>query len=323
MVIHQGHETAPDLLDRVRAMDEAATEYLDGATPENTVRSYASDWRTWKRYAAEVGVPVTQGSTGTLVGFVRWLSLRGAAPSTMRRRLVGAVATLRDEGHQVDREAVKAARKAVRAEERRLAEAHEKRGRGKAPALVIEHIRLISAKCPDTLDGWRDRAAVLLGFAIAARRAELAALQVFDITEHPEGLEVDVRCSKTAPRVVVVPYGAHLATCPVRTWRKWLEVSGITDGPAIRRVDRHGRLLGGLRPDGVGAIVARAAARAGLDARTAHGLRSGMATSARKAGRDAVSIGAQGGWAKGSKELFGYMQIVDRWDDNALNNIGL
>jgi hypothetical protein len=32
------------------------------------------------------------------------------------------------------------------------------------------------------------------------------------------------------------------ATCPVRAWRGWLEVSGITEGHAFCPVDRHGHI---------------------------------------------------------------------------------
>jgi hypothetical protein len=40
-----------------------------------------------------------------------------------------------------------------------------------------------------------------------------------------------------------LPYGSNPATCPVRAWRGWLEVSGITEGTAFRAIDRHGWVL--------------------------------------------------------------------------------
>lgn len=57
----------------------------------------------------------------------------------------------------------------------------------------------MSAACPGTLGGIRDRALVLLGFAIAARRAELAGLSVRDVVDDPGGLVVRVAVTKTAP----------------------------------------------------------------------------------------------------------------------------
>lgn len=48
-----------------------------------------------------------------------------------------------------------------------------KRGRGKAPAMEIKHLRAMSAACPETLTGIRDRAVVLIAFSIAGRRSEV------------------------------------------------------------------------------------------------------------------------------------------------------
>jgi site-specific recombinase XerD len=53
------------------------------------------------------------------------------------------------------------------------------------------------ACCPDTLRGTRDRALLLLGFAGAFRRSELAALTVADLEPNEAGLRVTVRRSKT------------------------------------------------------------------------------------------------------------------------------
>jgi len=41
--------------------------------------------------------------------------------------------------------------------------------------------------------------------------------------------------------VVAVPYGFHPHTCPVRSLRAWLTLSGISEGPLWREVDRHAR----------------------------------------------------------------------------------
>ncbi|MCO1575142.1 hypothetical protein M8C13_05135 [Crossiella sp. SN42] len=48
----------------------------------------------------------------------------------------------------------------------------------------------------------------------------------------------------------------------------------------------------------------------------------GLATEARCAGHAAKTIATQGGWRPNSRELYRYMQIVDRRSDNALNGIG-
>ena len=83
----------------------------------------------------------------------------------------------------------------------------------------------------------RDRALLLIGFAGAFRRSELVALDVEDITDTDDGLRIAVRRSKADQEgegaAVGLPYGSNPATCPVRAWRAWLEVSGITEGRRV------------------------------------------------------------------------------------------
>src|SRR5689334_3414739 len=70
------------------------------------------------------------------------------------------------------------------------------------------------------------------------RHTIVAALDVEDLVETPEGLRVIIRRSKTDQegmgRVIGVPYGSTPATCPVRTVRAWREVSAIHSGALFR-----------------------------------------------------------------------------------------
>lgn len=73
-----------------------------------------------------------------------------------------------------------------------------------------------------------------------------------------------------------------------------------------------------MSPRACGEIATRVAeACSDLDIRlTGHGLRSGLATESRRAGRDAKTIATQSCWRPNSAELYKYMQI-DRWADSA------
>ncbi|MGA6172493.1 hypothetical protein ACPEIF_19870 [Streptomyces sp. NPDC012600] len=64
----------------------------------------------------------------------------------------------------------------------------ETRGRGQAPPLLVDHLVKISAACPDNLRGLRDRALVLMHFAVAGREHELAFSRVRDCAETPGGI---------------------------------------------------------------------------------------------------------------------------------------
>ncbi|MFI7448030.1 tyrosine-type recombinase/integrase [Nonomuraea sp. NPDC049714] len=309
--------------ERVEAMDQAAKDYLLKTANKNTSKAYQDDWNTWLRYCSKVRIPPQEVTSGTYSGFVAWMLGQGKATKTIQRRLTGVRVAMKDAGTPIPADVIEAAAKTLDRALKQLAEAGHLREPAKAKAFTVEELRAMSLACPDTPAGIRDRALLVVGFAIGARRHELAGLHVRNMVDAAEGLEVLVRVSKTGYRDVAVPYGQHLSTCPVRAWQAWLGSSGIGDGPAFRRIDRHGRILGSLSPEGVGDIVTRAAERANLGHRTAHGLRSGMATEARRGQHDAVTIAAQGGWTPHSREMLGYMQIVDRWTDNPLRGIGM
>jgi integrase len=177
--------------------------------------------------------------------------------------------------------------------------------------------------------GCRDRALFLLGFAGALRRSELVGLDMDDVTEGSDGLTVRLRRSKTdqegAGRTVGIPFGSNPVTCPVRAWRAWLEVSGITEGHAFCPVDRHGH-LGTTRLSGnaVALVLKRHAAGAGLDPKevAGHSLRAGLATSAAGAGVPERVIAEQTGH-KGTAMLRRYIREGSLFRENAASAVGL
>jgi integrase len=314
---------------RLRALEQAADVIVAAAVIPNTRRAFDQDWAAWEQFCTREGVAATTVSSGLLVAFVTWLAhdtdnSPAAAPATITRRLSGVLDGWRRRDLAVPQGITKDARKIITAYQRALAEANIKAGRGAAPALTVHHLRQISAALPDTLTGIRDRAIIVVGFGMAARRSEVSALLVEDITVTDDGLSIVVRHSKTGHRSPAVPFGTDAGTCPVRTWLAWRDASGIATGPAFRSIDRHGNLGQKLSAHSVGQIVTRVGERAGLDLHfTGHSVRSGLATEARRAGHDAKTIAAQGGWRPNSAVLFGYMQVVDRWSDNAVRGIGL
>jgi integrase len=112
--------------------------------------------------------------------------------------------------------------------------------------LLTDHLRLLVGVLPDGLPGKRDAALLLLGFAGAFRRSELVALTVRDIEFLDDGLKVTLRRGKTDQegqgRGIGVPYGSNPQLCPVRSLRRWLDASGIAEGPLFRGVNWHGHL---------------------------------------------------------------------------------
>lgn len=332
-----GTVVGPAAVDRIAALDAGAAEY--DRPPAHTADAYAADWRVWLRFIDDLndglaqqdpgGIPVPPTATnrGTFVAFVLWHEQRGLAPETAKRRLYGVLVTLRNQGIEVPKATTAAARRALNNYRLRLSDAGKRLGRGPAPVATITQIRRICAVLPDTLAGHRDRALVLFGFTVAARRSNLAGLDIADVVEHNEGLVITIRRNKTGPREATVERGTHDGTCPVRAWRTWIEAAELADddGPLFRPIDRHGNIIRRpLSPRACGEIVSRAGQTAGVSVKlTGHSLRSGLATAARAAGHDVKTIAEQGGWNPNSAELYKYMRIVDRWTDNATKGIGL
>jgi len=322
---------------RITAMDAAADHYLDAERVSSTREAYARDWAAWEDYTRWAGIPLLSGGRGALVGFVLWHE-RGlprvnrpagepAAPATIRRRLAGALHGLRRFGTELDPRAPAAAREALAIYRRRLATEGVTRGRGQARAVDLAAVLAMSAACPDSRGGRRDRAMITLGFYGATRASDQAHLLVSDVTVEENGLVVDVRVGKTTGRSAL-PRRRHPLLCPRAAWLAWQEAvsrSGVVGGPAFRRVDRHDTVRAEpLSPDAVTQVVARAAERAGLGYPvTCHSLRAGFATESYRAGAALLDIAAQGRWAPQSQELFRYIRTVDQWRHNAAEGLDL
>lgn len=317
---------------RLTELDAAARAHTAADRPDNTTRAYAGDWQLWETFCASYDLPSSAGSVGTLTAFVQHLAEAGYAPSTVERRLYGVTVTLaREHGVELSRDDRRTIRQALSNEKRHQAESGQRRGRGKARALSVAELRTISQNLPSTVAGTRDRALLLVGFGMAARRSELASLQVGDVQPCDEGLCVQLRWSKTGEVAETqIPWGTSAVTCPVRAWQTYRAALEDTlaraladDEPAFRQVDRHGNVGGGLSAESVGTALARAGERAGVGRITGHSLRAGLATAARRAGHDVKAIARQGRWSEQSSTVYRYIRTVDGWEDNAVKGVGL
>lgn len=325
--------TPPVLTAADRRVSTETLARLERAVPPATRRAYTRQWQRWTAWCAQQGRTPLPATAESLAEYVAHLTSgdRPAAPATVEQALA-AIRTRHRAAGYADRPDTTAARLLLRAYRRRRA--HQGLRARQAPPIGIDELRaMVAAADPDTPAGLRDRVLLVLGLALMARRSELVALDWADLTETTEGLVVCIRTSKTDKESrgadVAVPYGTHPDTCPVRlvrAWRDLLAAHGVTDGPVLRSVDRHGRIGDGLTGDGVNRIVRAAAARAGLpnpERYSAHSLRAGGATAAYRAGAPVSTIASHGRWAPGSPVVLSYVRAVDRWSDNPLRNIGL
>lgn len=197
--------------------------------------------------------------------------------------------------------------------------------------LTVEHLRAIVAACGSgSIAADRDRAMMLLGFALMARSSIMPRLDLSDLRSSRAGLEVHVRYDKRQPtgRTVAVPrleVGDPLCVAAaVDAWVGDLAAHHIRSGALLRPVSQNGRPLErALSQSGVATVFHRIVGRAGLDTTaldlTPHSLRAGAASASYDAGADPVDIAAQGGWITGSAALWTYIRGRDRWTNNPIH----
>jgi integrase len=300
---------------------ESARDYMAQANAPNTARAYGADWRTFAGWCESKGLdpmpPSPQAIALYLAAHAGVLKV-----STLQRRMSGIVHAARHEGHDVDTR-----HPALRDLWRGIKRAHGSAPNRKAPTLTPDVLAMLAA-LPDSLQGKRDRAVILAGFAGAFRRSELAALDLADIAFSGDGAVITLRRSKTDQdgegRKVGIPFGSHGRSCPVLALRAWIEAAGLSGGRLFRSVNRHGQPGGSLSPYAVALIVKRAAERVGLDPATfaGHSLRAGFATSAARADVSERGIMEQGRW-RSLTVARGYIRDGSLFRDNPAAKIGL
>jgi hypothetical protein len=278
----------------------ATATLIAEAVPENTALAYRSRWRSFEAWCTHAGRVPLPATAQTVAAYLTHLATeRGLKAATVDAHLTAIRAVHRGAGATTPDALT--ARKVVVAAQRREAARDGRYGPRKAVPVMAADLPAIVAACDDrTAAGLRDRAVVLFGFALLARRSELAALNLSDVELVPgEGIAVTIRASKTdqSARGVIrrIHFAANERVCPVRAvlaWKSFLAARGITAGPLFTRIDRWGNVgptAGGrytgplgsdgtvappvsahpsrdgrLRPQAVGAIVTALCESAGL-----------------------------------------------------------
>lgn len=288
-----------------------AEHYARSSTAPNTRRAYAGAWAEFTAWCGQRGHVALPADPATVAGYLVDLADAGAKVSTISVKQSAIAAAHRTAGLSDP----------TKAESVRLVVRGIRRQHGRPPtkktAVTTADLRAIVTAQPDTLQGQRNRALILTGFAGAFRRSELVALDVEDIRIGDE-MKITIRRSKTdqegrgltksIPRVQTPELDA------IAAMRAWLQAAGIKSGPVFRRIDRWGNLRAErLAPQAVAHILKDAATTAGLDPRqfAGHSLRSGFVTSAADAGVPEWAIQEQTGHKDG-RVLRGYIQAAGR-----------
>lgn len=313
--------------EQIYQLAEAASQYAQAGMAESTRRSYGSSWRDFTSWCASVGACALPAEATTVA-----LYLTARAPnlavSTLARHVSAiaaahAAAGLPPPAHP-DLSRVWAGIKRSHGRP-----ARKKRG------LVVADLRKVLRKIPQDLRGQRDRAILLVGFAGAFRRGELAKLSLPGASDRrapiaqflSEGLEIQFAQTKGDQEgrggVVAVPFGKEI--CAVAALEAWIRAAGITAGPIFRAVDRHGRVGAAAISDKAVADVVKARCQAaGFDpaAFAGHSLRRGLITSAARAGAAPDVLQSHARHARFDTTR-AYIEEGDRFRRNAVGKVGL
>ena len=153
----------------------------------------------------------------------------------------------------------------------------------KKDALTKDLLKTVLASCDDSPRGYRDRALLLFAWASGGRRrSEVANANMKFLKRIPNGFTYTLGYSKTNQSGRDRPENEKpLLGSAANAMTKWLEISGIFEGPIFRQIRKGGQLGPALVPAAVSDIVRLRVALSGIKGNfSAHSLRSGFITEA-------------------------------------------
>ncbi|KEO81260.1 site-specific integrase [Tumebacillus flagellatus] len=304
-------------------LQQATLTYINKSKADNTKNAYQNDWNQFAAWCEHHGLQPLPAEPRTVALYLTHEAQSGRKASTIQRRISSI-----SQAHQAKGYDSPTLNALVRSTWAGIKNTHGTAQEGKKP-LLIEHVRAIAEALPDSLLGVRDRALLLTDFAGAFRRSELVNIDMKDVEFTTDGVVISLRRSKTdqegSGERIGIPYGSTPLTCPVRALRAWLDQAGITEGAVFRSVNRHGQVQAkGLSDKAVALIVKRAVELIGLnpDEYSGHSTRSGLATSAAKAGVSERVIMKQTRH-KSTQTVRKYIKEGELFAENAAARVGL
>lgn len=256
------------------AAQYSARVYRSRGKADNTRAAYRSAVRAWCAWCDRHGAPPLPAAAGDVAAFLAAERDGGRSGNTVKLRAAAIRFLHRAAGltSPTDTATVSETIAGIR---------RDAPNPSKKRAATLPVLRDFLAPIPDDMRGIRDRALLLVGFAGAFRRSELAAISVADLERTDRGYAVTLERSKgsqTDAVVVPIPYGGT-ELCPVRALARWLSAADIVDGPVFRRIwappQRDADSPPPLPTVGREALTARSVARIVQSRAAAAGFRSG------------------------------------------------
>jgi site-specific recombinase XerC len=312
----------------------AAQAYARRAKADNTRRAYRAGVRAWCAWCDQHDLPCLPARAADVVAFLAAERGRGCRVNTVDLRRA-AIRYLHFVAGCPVPTAEAQVSEAMAGMHRTAADAGQLPNKKLAATAAI--LRQILAPIDAGLAGLRDRALLLVGFAGALRRAELAAIRVEHLEACERGLRLTLPRSKgerTGRGVTVpLPYG-ETELCPIRAVQAWQAAAGITAGALFRRIwvpprGRDGRntplpRVGTAPIDSgtVARIIQARAAKAGFDAALlgGHSLKRGALSTGMDRNIHPTRL-KQLGRHKTYAVLDEYLELGDPFEGHPLNGV--
>src|ERR1041385_587757 len=165
------------------ALSPAALDRLDRSIPENTKTAYQRQARDFIAWCEQHGRDTLPATAQTLADYVSHLCDLDRAPSTIEQAIATIRVAHRQQGYK-DQPDTQAALRILKTHKRDRVKA----GNRKPPPVPTAALRaMVDPTAPATPAGRGDRVLLILGFAMMARRSELAALRIDDVTFTDDG----------------------------------------------------------------------------------------------------------------------------------------
>jgi len=266
-------------LDRVRAMVRAGTS-------ENTERAYGQARADFAAYLQRLGIQVSEDNAIPIVlAYLGDMRDRALSHATANLRIL-AIAHL-FEADLLRCNAIKVALRGYKNQDI-LAGKRQKQAKPCTADLLRLMVDAIDTTEPQ---GLRDRALLLVSFAAAMRRSEIAALSLVDLAFREDGVILTLPRSKTDQggigRTIEVFPGTSL--CPIAALSAWIALLP-SDGRVFRSIDKHGRIGASLSDRAIGQIWAMRGENAGITGLSGHSARVGFVWEAARNGASILEI---------------------------------
>lgn len=283
--------TALVLSEEIAARLERSSYLARGALAPETQRAMAKGSAAWAAWCSARDACSLPAQPELVADYVDDLAAQGRKVAGIRQAVWAIGALHRAAGYTDPTKA-----EAVRFALKRVSRVLTTRQRQAAP-IGADDARMILRLAGTKPAELRDLALLLVMRDLLARRSEVVALQVEDVTFAADGsATVLIRRSKTdqAGQGEV----RWLSPRAVTYLRQWLAAVALTEGAIFRAVNKAGKAGEALAASEVSRILKRLAERAGLDpaAISGHSCRVGMAQDLVASGAELPAVMQAGRW---------------------------